>query len=63
MTGYPSMRTLLSAAALLFSLFILVGCGGAPVPEPIDEQAEELTEEDEAAEMELNEVSDAEAAE
>jgi hypothetical protein len=50
------MRTLLSVA-MLFSLFLLVGCGGTPEPEPIEgpDQAEELTEEEEAAETELNE--------
>lgn len=50
------MKTLLSAA-MLFALFLLVGCGGAPEPEPIEgpDQAEELTEEEEEAEMELNE--------
>jgi hypothetical protein len=51
-----SMKTLLSAA-MLFALFLLVGCGGTPEPEPIEgpDQAEELTEEEEATEMELNE--------
>lgn len=52
------MKTLLSAA-MLFALFLLVGCGGAPEAKPIDgpDQAEELTEEEEAAEVELNQSS------
>lgn len=50
------MRTLLSVT-MLFSLFLLIGCGGTPEPEPIEgpDQAEELTEEEEATEMGLNE--------
>lgn len=54
------MRTLLSAA-LLFSLFILVGCGGGtPDSEPVEGQdaAEEMTDEEEAAEMELENEGD-----
>ena len=49
------MRTLLNAA-MLFALFLLVGCGGAPEPEPIEgpDPAEELTEEEETSEMGLN---------
>ena len=52
------MKTLLSAA-MLFALFLIVGCGGAPEPEPIDgpDPAEELTEEEEAAEIELDQTS------
>lgn len=50
------MRTVLSVA-MLFSLFLLVGCGGTPESEPIDgpDQAEEMTEEEEeAGELELD---------
>jgi hypothetical protein len=49
------MRTLLSVT-MLFSLFLIVGCGGTPEPEPIEgpDQAEEITEEEETAERELD---------
>lgn len=48
------MRALLSVA-MLFSLFLLAGCGGGSESEPIEgpDQAEELTEEEETAEREL----------
>jgi len=53
------MRTLLSAA-LLFSLFLLVGCGGTSDSESMDgpDSSEEITEEEEAEETELNAESD-----
>ena len=50
------MRILLSVT-LLFSLF-LIGCGGAAAPEPEGpDNSADLTEEEEAAEMELQNES------
>jgi|SaaInlStandDraft_1057018.scaffolds.fasta_scaffold187570_2 hypothetical protein len=50
------MRILLSVT-LLFSLF-LIGCGGTPEPEPESpDNAADLTEEEEAAEIELQNES------
>jgi hypothetical protein len=50
------MRILLSVT-LLFSLF-LIGCGGTPDPEPEGpDNSVDLTEEEEAAEVELQNQS------